>query len=105
MSKRPPMLYIAGPMSGWPGMNFEAFHRAEAHLVSLGYIVINPAKLPAGHTQEWYRTEGVKAVCSADGVATLPEWQGSVGACLEVKVAKVTGRVVRPLYAWERAYE
>lgn len=103
MMLRPPVLYIAGPMSGWPDQNFPAFEKAERHLTYLGYIVSNPAALAKGHTQEWYRREGVLTVCAADGIATLSGWEGSVGATLEVLVAQRIGIPVRPLYAWERA--
>lgn len=40
-----PKAYLAGPMRGYEDFNFPAFDRAQAHLESLGYIVINPAQV------------------------------------------------------------
>ena len=38
------VLYIAGPMSGWPESNYPLFHAAEEILREAGYEVINPAR-------------------------------------------------------------
>lgn len=38
-------VYIAGPMTGIPNYNFEAFFAAEAALLEQGYRVLNPARL------------------------------------------------------------
>lgn len=47
-------IYIAGPMSGLPGFNRPAFHRAAAHIVRRGNVALNPAILPDGLEQAEY---------------------------------------------------
>ena len=39
--------YIAGPMTGRPNNNFQAFHAAAANLRGQGHEVVNPAELQA----------------------------------------------------------
>lgn len=36
-------LYLSGPMTGKPALNFPAFHAEAARLLALGYEVVNPA--------------------------------------------------------------
>lgn len=46
----PPVLktiYVAGPMSGLPNFNFQAFHTATEALRSEGWTVLNPAEKQA----------------------------------------------------------
>ncbi len=43
--KNQPYWYLAGPMSGLPGYNFAAFHKAAGALRAQGYNIINPAEL------------------------------------------------------------
>ena len=38
-------IYIAGPMTGLPDLNFPTFHTEAARLRSLGHEVINPAEI------------------------------------------------------------
>lgn len=40
-------LYISGPITGMPDLNFPAFHAAAAALRAAGYTVTNPAELDA----------------------------------------------------------
>ena len=44
-------IYIAGPMSGLPGFNRQAFNRAAGHVVRRGNVALNPAILPDGLEQ------------------------------------------------------
>jgi hypothetical protein len=37
-------IYIAGPMTGYPNFNFQAFHDAAAKWKALGWKVWNPAE-------------------------------------------------------------
>jgi hypothetical protein len=45
-------IYLSGPMTGLPDLNFPAFHAEAARLRALGYDVINPAELPEGISRE-----------------------------------------------------
>ena len=47
-------IYIAGPMSGLPGFNRQAFNRAAGHVVRRGNVALNPAILPDGLEQAEY---------------------------------------------------
>ena len=102
-----PVVYISGPMTGLPEMNYLAFHAAAEELRSAGFHVINPAEneAPTPRTQQeptwsdWMRLS-VQQVTQADGVALLPGWEGSTGACTEVFVARRLGLQVSLLQEW-----
>lgn len=81
------MLYIAGPMSGYPGYNYTAFLRAESQLILAGYETLNPALNPKCDTWDGYMRAAIVQVLQADGIAVLPDWQMSAGAALEVHIA------------------
>ena len=90
----PRKLYIAGPMSGLPGLNFEAFHRAQQLLKDAGYQVVNPATQGSGRTYSELLKDDLRLLLDCDAVATLPDWEASVGARNEVMVAGVCGMAV-----------
>ena len=46
-------IYVAGPMTGHPQLNFPAFHTEAARLRALGYEVVNPAELNADPGADW----------------------------------------------------
>jgi hypothetical protein len=97
------ILYIAGPMTGYPDYNFPLFNDAEVHLREAGYDVLNPAQRAGkikGASWQWYLRHGIADVCVADGIATLPNWGKSRGARLEVSVGHGLGMPVRSLKAW-----
>ena len=47
-------IYIAGPMSGLPNFNRDAFNLEAERLHALGHIALNPAILPDGLEQHEY---------------------------------------------------
>ena len=49
-----PVLFISGPMNGFPNKNREKFKEIEELATSLGYTVLNPAVLPDGLNNEDY---------------------------------------------------
>jgi nucleoside 2-deoxyribosyltransferase len=85
-------LYLAGPMSGHPGHNFPAFHEGARKLRDLGYEVVSPAEMDFNadltHPWEWYMKKDIALLCGCDGIAMLPGWQQSKGACLEHEIAQ-----------------
>lgn len=107
----PPLrIYIAGPMSGIPDLNFPAFHAKAAELRAAGYVAINPAEINGGadeqiataamspeelaaHWQKCMRKD-ITALCTCDGIAMLDGWTKSRGATLEHHVAKALGLLV-----------
>lgn len=95
-------LYLSGPMTGRPELNFPAFHEAAAELRAAGLEVINPADLnpEPGHPWHYYMRRDIAALMECDGVATLWDWKESRGARLEVHIARELGLPVRPYWAW-----
>lgn len=87
-------IYISGPMTGKPGLNFPAFKAEEQRLQSLGYVVINPAELNIDDDKKtWHecmRTD-LAALLTCDTLALLDGWQQSAGAHLEMHVAHRVG--------------
>lgn len=84
-------IYIAGPMSGLPGFNRPAFHRAAAHIVRRGNVALNPAILPDGLEQAEYMDICFAMLRCADGIFMLDGWQQSAGAKAEYALAEKLG--------------
>lgn len=82
-------IYISGPMTGYPDYNFPAFMEAEDKLRSLGYGVINPARIEHKNKECWVTCmrQAITEMMQADAVATLPGWKRSRGAQIEVELA------------------
>ena len=95
-------LYVAGPMTGYKGLNYPAFDQAEDALKEFGYNVLNPVRHDDGTSKGWedYIRLGVADVLKADGVAVLPGWHNSKGAWLEVTVAKALGLAIKSVDQW-----
>ena len=92
-------LYIAGPMTGLPDLNFPAFNRAAAILRAAGYEAINPAEINPDPTAGWEACmrADIAELVKCDGVALLPGWERSRGASLEAHIAHSLGmRLVYP---------
>lgn len=83
-------IYISGPMTGLPDLNFPAFHDAAELLKAAGYDVVNPATLNPDPATPWAQCMRVdiKALCDCDAVAVLPGWDKSRGAMLELDIAR-----------------
>lgn len=90
-------VYISGPMTGLPELNFPAFNAAAFRLRAAGFSVVNPAELcpdPAADWSQCMRAD-IKALCDCDVIALLPGWEDSKGAHLEVHIAHRIGIKVR----------
>lgn len=86
-------LYLSGPMTGIPALNFPAFHAEAARLRGLGYDVVNPAEVNPDATMPWAdcMRADIKALCDCTALALLPGWMGSSGAHLELHIAHRLG--------------
>jgi hypothetical protein len=100
---RTPTVYVAGPMRGYPDLNFPAFHRAASLGRSVGFKVINPAEedikvgidskdvmFSLDACREFARRD-VNLIFGCTAVAVLPGWEKSVGATAEVALARWLG--------------
>lgn len=102
-------IYIAGPMTGYPNFNFDAFHNAAAKFKALGWRVFNPAEkdeedgvvggagwetgddqklVASGWDFKEAFTWDVCKVIEADAIYVLPGYEKSSGATAELAVAK-----------------
>lgn len=96
-------LYLSGPMTGYPKLNKPAFFKMSARLRRAGYVVVNPAELDNLEAcNSWaacLRRDLLALLMWTEAIATLPGWEGSRGANLEVHVGKLLGYPVHPV-AW-----
>lgn len=99
MSRTVHRLYLSGPMTGLPDLNFPAFNRAARALRREGFEVVNPAEINEDADLDWHAClrADIKALCDCDVIVLLPGWEGSNGAHLEVHVAHRLGLSVTTL--------
>lgn len=103
-------VYVAGPMSGMPDLNFPAFHREAARLRAEGFDVVNPAEINGGadelvtmagmdglqlaaHWRACMRND-IAHLVTCDAIVMLPGWERSRGATLEHHIARSLGIAV-----------
>ena len=84
-----PRIYIAGPMSGLPDLNYPAFNAMAERLRAHGHHVENPAENPPPKCESWlgYMRMAVAQLATCDAVVMLPGWSKSKGACIEHQLA------------------
>lgn len=85
------VIYIAGPMTGYPEHNYPAFNAEAFRLRSLGFEVLNPAEGPAQDSWAAYMRQALRMVLGATHLVLLPGWLTSRGANLEHQVATELG--------------
>lgn len=86
-------MYLSGPMTGRPNLNFPLFYVEAARLRELGYEVVNPAELNPDPSASWHACmrADLKALLDCDALVLLPGWEQSAGAHLEMHVAHRVG--------------
>lgn len=89
-------IYIAGPMSGLPDLNYPAFDEAALHLRALGYHIENPAENPPPQCASWagYMRLALAQLVTCDEIHMLRGWQQSRGARIEHDLAVELGMLV-----------
>lgn len=90
-------IYVAGPMTGLPGLNFDAFYAAEQVLQEQGHRVLNPARIGVidgfrNWRDYWPLNEAM--LRGADAVYMLRGWENSPGAFREHAWATENGLTV-----------
>lgn len=108
-------LYLSGPMGGVDACNIPAFDAAARGLRERGIEVVSPAELdspdfreaclqikagdplPEGETWGSLLARDVKLLADdgIEGIAVLPGWGRSRGACLETFVGRLCGLPIR----------
>ena len=90
------MIYISGPMSGLPDLNFPAFHAAAAALRAVGLEALNPAELDHGPDPAWDAClrGDIAALVECKSILMLDGWMQSKGARLERHIAVQLGMPV-----------
>lgn len=92
----PRRIYVAGPMTGLPDLNFPAFHAAATALRERGHAVVNPAEINTDPSACWHACmrADIRELVTCDAVALLPGWERSRGATLEHFLAVQLGMSV-----------
>ncbi len=92
-------VYIAGPMTGREGLNYESFHAVAAWLRGQGRNVVSPAEFGLSADTPWADCMRVaaRAVSYCSEVLLLPGWKNSRGACKEADLAETFAMPVREL--------
>jgi len=85
------IIYLSGPMTGLPKNNYPAFREAEKILKRRGFVILNPAHTIANGSYADYLRRDIQMLLLADCVVALAGWKKSVGAKLEVDIAKKIG--------------
>lgn len=96
MSRR---VYLAGPMTGLPELNFHVFHAAARMLRRLGLEVVSPAELCPDPATPWAdcMRRDIAELVRCQEIVMLPGWQASRGATLEHLIATSLGMPARAL--------
>lgn len=107
------IIYLSGPMSGLPDLNYPEFHRVAKELTERGFEVLSPADivLPKelleliGDDKDWlwnaYMREAIPMLMRCNTIALLKGWQESAGAGLEITIAAPLGMKVVDAYTLE----
>lgn len=86
-------VYISGPMTGLPGLNFDEFNRVERKLLEEGAEPVNPAKINPAMDADWVDciVADILAMRDCKAIIMLKGWEKSHGAKIEKEVAKKLG--------------
>ena len=97
-------LYVSGPVSGKDRQKVvRDFSKSKVLLEDAGYRVVIPTDLinhPTTLTRGNIVRRCLAELLRCDGLAMLPGWRRSAGACLEVAVATACGMDAQAVEAW-----
>jgi len=87
-------VYLAGPMTGLPELNFPAFRAEAERLRATGWDVVSPVEINHGLEHEGWNAcmrRDVAALVTCDAIRLLDGWPKSRGARIELQLAKDLG--------------
>ena len=97
IQKKPKKVFLSGPMTGYPGYNFQRFNLAEKQLADSGIECVNPVHICKKYKEEHVLAnkaifdkmiaEEQEAERGCDAILLLDGWQMSKGVRLELKIA------------------
>lgn len=91
-------IFLSGPMSDLPDLNYPAFHAAAAALRADGYHVESPAENPRQESWEAYMALSLAQMLTCEEVYLLPGWELGSGAVIEASVAARLGKPLKRFY-------
>lgn len=89
-----PVIYLSGPMTGYPDFNFPRFNELARKLRFLGFPVLNPADFGGDPKHSWEHclARDLTLLPHADVILLLEGWDQSNGAGLEFDTAIGLGK-------------
>lgn len=96
LMSRVPRVYVAGPMTGLPDLNFPAFLSRASLLRARGAHVENPAEINPDPGMDWADAmrQDIPRLLTCDTIDLLPGWEKSRGATLEYHIAQSLGMTI-----------
>ena len=95
--EKPKKVFLSGPMTGYPGYNFQKFNTVEKELIDAGIECVNPVHICKKYKEEHVLAdktifdkmiaEEQEAERGCDAILLLDGWQMSKGVRLELKTA------------------
>lgn len=78
-------IYISGPMTGLPRLNFPLFNRTAVRLRNMRWEVVNPVEINPDPNAEWLDciADDLSAMKGCTAICMLPGWEASFGARIE----------------------
>ncbi|HCA1227208.1 MULTISPECIES: DUF4406 domain-containing protein [Enterobacteriaceae] len=101
--QRKPVVFIAGPMTGYHDFNRVEFNAEGRLLEDRGFTILNPAILPDGLEHQQYLAITLSMLEQADAVFLLDGWEKSEGALQEFQRARELGLIFM-FQSWETAH-
>lgn len=97
MLGRKRIVYLAGPMTGYPDKNYPKFNAVAKELREMGHTVYNPAERPFDNARNAFHDYSVFITQHACTIVLLPGHKKSVGATAERALAVAVGL---DIYNW-----
>ncbi len=98
--------YLAGPMTGYPELNYPAFVDFAERLRKMGFEVVSPAELnPITTPYREAMINDIRALVECDNICLMDGWEKSKGATLEKHIADVLGITAIELVATDASHQ